>query len=71
VTKSDLTKHKLQLLALKESYHKKKLICHKQIACQRQGSAAALLYEQVAQLSLTNPRDALHHGKRQILPTVT
>jgi len=26
---------------------------------------------QVAQLSLTNPRDALHHGKRQNFETVT
>jgi len=25
----------------------------------------------VAQLSLTNPRDALHHGKRQNFKTVT
>jgi len=27
--------------------------------------------EQVAQLSLTNPRDALHHDKRQNFKTVT
>jgi len=27
--------------------------------------------EQVAQLSLTNPRDALHHDKRQNFTTVT
>jgi len=29
------------------------------------------LYKQVAQLSLTNPRDALHHDERQNFKTVT
>jgi len=29
------------------------------------------LKQQVAQLSLTNPRDALHHDKRQNFKTVT
>ena len=34
-------------------------------------SIAARLYEQVAQLLMTNPRDALHHGKRQSFKTIT
>jgi len=29
------------------------------------------IYSYKYQLSLTNPRDALHHGKRQNLKTVT
>ena len=33
-------------------------------------STAAQLYEQVVQLSLTNPRDALHHDKGQNFKTV-
>jgi len=31
----------------------------------------AQMYEQVAELSLTNPRDALRHDKRQNFETVT
>jgi len=33
--------------------------------------AYVTLFKQVAQLSLTNPRDATHHGKRQHFKTVT
>jgi len=46
-------------------------ICSNQIKTTGFNSARNYPAKQVAQLSLTNPRDALHRGKRQNFKTVT